>query len=376
MNADSMLDNAEVNKAVSDGSRPRNKPVWLFSAPVDLSVFLGSAMLSVALLGVGAYFGLLDSDTPEWAWVPFVLLVDVAHVYATGFRVYFDADELRRRPLLYFGAPLIAFIIGWAVYSESPEWFWRGLAYLAVFHFVRQQYGWVAMYRAKAGEPPGWEKWIDAATIYLATIHPLIYWHARLPREFWWFRDWDFQSIPLILSDVSAVLYWAAIAAYAVKSIWQWREGRANPGKDIVVLTTIVCWRLGIITFNSDYAFTVTNVIIHGVPYFALVYWTMRAQRPSVEFNHATVQPQKKKWSWGATLIMMLATVWFLAFIEELFWHRFVWQEREWLFGTSLGIESQWSHWLAPLLATPQATHYILDGFIWRRRSNPQLQAL
>ena len=32
----------------------------------------------------------------------------------------------------------------------SPQLFWRVLAYLAVLHFVRQQYGWVALYRAAA----------------------------------------------------------------------------------------------------------------------------------------------------------------------------------------------------------------------------------
>jgi hypothetical protein len=26
---------------------------------------------------------------------------------------------------------------------------------------------------------------------------------------------------------------------------------------------------------------------------------------------------------------------------------------------------------LVPLLAVPQITHYVLDGFLWRRRSNP-----
>ena len=28
--------------------------------------------------------------------------------------------------------------------------------------------------------------------------------------------------------------------------------------------------------------------------------------------------------------------------------------------------------YLVPLLALPQLTHYVLDGFIWRRKSNPE----
>jgi hypothetical protein len=29
---------------------------------------------------------------------------------------------------------------------------------------------------------------------------------------------------------------------------------------------------------------------------------------------------------------------------------------------------------IVPLLALPQATHYVLDGWIWRARGNPGLQ--
>ena len=54
-------------------------------------------------------------------------------------------------------------------------------------------------------------------------------------------------------------------------------HGFLNIGKDIVVATTAICWYIGIVVFNSDYAFTVTNVIIHGVPYFALIYFYARS---------------------------------------------------------------------------------------------------
>jgi hypothetical protein len=31
---------------------------------------------------------------------------------------------------------------------------------------------------------------------------------------------------------------------------------------------------------------------------------------------------------------------------------------------------------IVPLLALPQLTHYVLDGYIWRRRSNPSVAEL
>nr|WP_040767772.1 hypothetical protein [Rhodopirellula maiorica] len=343
---------------------------WLFSPRVDLFTFLGSALIAFALLAIGIPFGWLQSDTPEWAWIVAILLIDVAHVYATGFRVYFDRAELSRRPWLYGLTPVLAFVISWAVYSESVVGFWRALAYLAVFHFIRQQYGWVALYRSRGGETSraGW--WIDASTIYLATIYPLVYWHTHLPRRFWWFREGDFATISFDIAAWIAPLYWLSLMLYAARSMYRgFARGKFSPGKDIVVLTTALCWYVGIITLNSDYAFTVTNVIIHGVPYMVLVYWYRWRQTDATGKQSAQVAATR--------VAKFLGLVWLLAYAEELLWDSGLWQERTWMWGTGIfgflgnieGIDVA----LVPLLAVPQITHYVLDGFIWRRRSSRRL---
>lgn len=338
---------------------------WLFSPGLDLAAFLGSAVVSLGLLAVGAALGILHSDSPEWTWVTAVLLIDVAHVYATGFRVLGDRDELHRRRWLYVLTPLLTFVVGWAIHSESPSAFWRVLAYLAVFHFVRQQYGWVALYRSRGGETSTVGKVIDSAAVYLATLFPLVWWHAHLPRGFWWFQEHDFGQVPVVIATVLEPIYWLSLALYAGRSLLRGvRRGEWNPGKDIVVATTAVCWYVGIITFNSDYAFTVTNVIIHGVPYFVLVYWYW--QRSALAREES--QP-RSRWQ---TIGVFIATLWVLAYVEELLWHRGVSLERDWLFG---GWDwSGLSGLLVPLLAVPQVTHYVLDGFIWKRRSSPEFQ--
>ncbi len=325
---------------------------WLFSARIDLGVFLGSAVASLVLLAVGAHLGILHQDTPEWAWVPAVLLVDVAHVYTTSFRVYFDRRELARRPQLYLWTPVLCWAIGVALYSESPAWFWRALAYMAVFHFVRQQKGWVALYRARMGQRDPVGGAVDTAAIYAATVYPLIYWHAHLPRQFWWFLPGDFAAAPALVADLAAPVYWGVLAVYVGYAV---HRRDPNVGKHIVVATTAVCWYAGIVAFDSDYAFTVTNVIIHGVPYFALVYWYGRSRN----------LPAFRAGPW-----VFVAVAVAFAFAEELLWDRTVWHERAWLFGDGWRAAA-WHTWLVPLLAVPQATHYVLDGFIWRRRDNP-----
>src|SRR5215471_21864696 len=89
---------------------------WLFSRDVDLLVFLGSAVVALLLIPLGMRAGVLYGDTPDWTWVPAVLLVDVAHVYATAFRVYLDREELARRKTLYGLVPVIGFAFGILLY--------------------------------------------------------------------------------------------------------------------------------------------------------------------------------------------------------------------------------------------------------------------
>lgn len=363
-----MIQSREPSVASSQLHIAQSQESWLFSRRVDLSVFLGSAIVALLLLWIGARAGVLNGTSPEWVWVPAVLLIDVAHVYATGFRVYFDSDELRRKPWLYSLVPLLGYVVGVVLYSESDMLFWRVLAYLAVFHFVRQQYGWVALYRARKRESDrvGW--WIDTAAIYLATIYPLVYWHSNLPRQFWWFLPNDFASLPVIIAQILQPFYWLALALYATNSMYRWIvKGEANPGKDIVVVTTAICWYVGIVSYNSDYAFTVTNVIIHGVPYFALVYWYARTRR--------TETTSKSYRFLSRNLVSFILTLWLLAYVEELFWHGGVWHDRAWLFGDSWNAEG-FKMLLVPLLALPQLTHYVLDGFIWRRKSNPSFRLI
>ena len=45
------------------------------------------------------------------------------------------------------------------------------------------------------------------------------------------------------------------------------------------------------------------------------------------------------------------------------------------LFGTPWNVGA-WNVVIVPLLAVPQFTHYVLDGFVWKRRTNPELASM
>lgn len=341
---------------------------WLFSPALDLAVFGGTAVVALALVLVPH-----GTAEPAWSWIVGVLLVDVAHVWSTAFVVYLDPAEWKRRPVLYAGVPLACLGGGILLYAfGGPLWFWRVVAYLAVFHFIRQQYGWVRLYRARAGERDRLGALLDGATIYLATLYPLLHWHAHLPREFAWMRDGDFApGVPPALATAAGLALATLLLVYLLRAALAARRAPPNWGKHLVVATTTACWYLGIVATDSDYAFTVTNVFIHGIPYLVLVHLYARRVAASSSPPRADL---------GALLsraaVPFLATLWAIAYLEELLWDRAVWQDHPWLFGEPGSLSSTLSHhhaWLVPLLAVPQLTHYVLDGFLWRRGSNPNL---
>ncbi|HEY0481976.1 MAG TPA: hypothetical protein VGD37_30870 [Kofleriaceae bacterium] len=378
------MTHANDTSAASAASRPVRR--WLFSAPIDLAVFGGTAVLALALVLAGPALGAASPDatpdaTPEWTWITGVLLVDVAHVWSTAFVVYLDPAEWRRRPALYAITPLAAFAGGVALYARGEDVFWRVLAYLAVFHFIRQQYGWVMMYRARNGERDRIGRWLDGATVYAATLYPLIVWHTRLPRAFWWMKPGDFVTgLPAVLATVAGWIYLALLAIHVARGAAAALAGRRVAwGKHVVIAATAACWYVGIVANNADYAFTVTNVFIHGVPYLVLVYLYARAasrepaSRGGLTARLLDGQGPVRRHLRG--IVVFCASLWAIAYLEELIWDRAIWHDRAWLFGAG-GNVGRAAVLIVPLLAVPQLTHYVLDGLLWRRRTNPRLGTL
>jgi hypothetical protein len=346
-------------------SNPRGSDPWLVSRRFDLAIFGGSAALSVILLVAGFRMGLLDGETPAWLWVAGVLFVDVAHVWSTGWRVIWNHEEraLWATPLMI--VPAVAYVVLVVCHALSSRLFWMLLAYTAVFHFIRQQRGFVALYARKAGSASRTEVLLDAAAVYAGTLWPVLHWHANLPRRFSWLIDGDFLTgATPILAQATFPLYVGIGLAYVAKEMRALRRRRAwSAGKNLVVASTWLTWGLGLVAFNSDYAFTVTNVFVHGIPYLGLI-WAYGRHRTR-DASAASRFPFSL-----AGVPVFLGVVAGFAWIEEWGWDRFVWHEQPGIFpGPSIHVSQEALSLLVPLLALPQATHYILDGFIWRGSS-------
>ncbi len=342
---------------------------WIVSPRFDVGLILGPPLLAV--LVVLSVPTLQVSDVPLWGWLVFVVCIDVAHVYASLYRTYWDPEEFARRRTYYTLTPLVCLTVGVVLHSLGALVFWRVLAYIAVFHFVRQQFGFVMLYRHRSGERSLADLRLDKMTIYSTMLYPLAFWHATSDRRFEWFIEGDFLSLPRWISPVALWIYSAILLAFLVRQVQIYRaRGTVNWGKVGIVVSTACVWYTGIVLLNSDFAFTLTNVVAHGVPYMALVWiYGRRKWTDERSWRHRIHRPA------AAGLFVGLLLV--LAYFEEGLWDLLVWQEHAVAFGgvaLPLAAPDALRHLVVPLLTVPQATHYVLDAWIWRfDSSNPGL---
>ena len=249
------------------------KQPWIGKPVIDIVFILLPPFASLLTIILFPQFFHNNKEMTLTGWVVLILLIDVAHVYSTLYRTYFDPMALTKQRSLLWSIPFFSFVAGVLVYSMSPMIFWRLLAYVAVYHFVRQQYGFMRVYSRMEPKKTA-ASIIDSITIYAATLFPVLYWHLNGPRNFNWFIEGDFLFIQgqWILPFLS-IVYFLIVGAFLVKEGWQLFISRGfNLPKFAVTTGTLLSWYFGIVYFNGDMAFTLLNVVSHGIPYMAL-YW-------------------------------------------------------------------------------------------------------
>jgi len=339
----------------------------IVSPRFDWTWFVGPGLVSAAIAialgmtGSGAPLGLLG-------WLVLVLAIDVAHVWSTLARTYLDPGaRIRHRKRLLVIPALVAWF-GFLLHLESPAGFWTVLAYVAIFHFIMQFVGFAMIYARKGCESAPDCRLVKIA-VWAGTAAPIVWWHANLPREFAWFVADDLiGGAPAVLGTFALGLELVVLAVFCVRRIQLRTRGVRNPLLVAMVLVPALNWYLGIVAFDDDRIFTLTNVVMHGVPYLALV-WIAGGRR---QLARLTKRDATGPWPLVGFYAGGLLVV---AALEEGLWDRLVWHDRSEVFGAAIELEHPVLTAIAvAVLTVPQATHYLLDRWIWRAGpDNPEL---
>lgn len=334
---------------------------WIHRAKTDLLFIIGPSFFVLAIIFMFQdYITEIENDYSFYTWLFLIVFIDVAHVYATLFKTYFVADEFQKKKKLLILLPIVCFVMNMILFSFGSLVFWSFLAYVAVFHFIRQQYGFMRLY-ARNEEKKKTSVIIDNLAIYAATVYPMLFWFLSPDRKFNWFVENEFFHFEnQALLEILFWIYIGILLLYMVRTgIVSVKNSFFNVPKNSIILGTALSWYFGIVYFNDDLVFTLLNVVSHGIPYMALVYF--REVESKVDNGSGVFGFLK---SYNAVFIYGLILL-VIAFSEEFLWEFFVWNEN---ISVSNFDFSGWQFVLVPLLSVPQFTHYLLDGFIWKSK--------
>lgn len=351
-------------------------PFWIKSARFDWWWFIAPMALPPLLVFFlpDTFTGQQKTEIFPWSWILIVLSIDVAHVYSTIYKTYFKPSARDEHRLKLVVVPIIVWMAGIIAYSLSTKLFWSLLAYFAVFHFIRQQYGFFRLYSLKS-TTKRWMKTILNTTIYAVTVIPILIWHFRGQRNFNWMTEGDFVylNFPAIVPALNVLLIVLLLLYFFVE--WKEKElnGRLNMPRILLTLSTGFSYYVSIVLTNNDFVFSLVNVVGHGIPYLALVWFSEK--RVLNDSSTSFLKYIFSRWGW----IAFYGIVFALAYLEESIWDVFVWRENSTSFGWMYGFfdaidDDQLLAFVIPFLIMPQVVHYVLDGYIWKKKHTVTLR--
>lgn len=357
---------------------------WVVSPAADIGCF--AAPLVIAC-GIGLLTrGSVPNDTvPLHWWIPLGTCVDVAHVYGTLHRTILDSEATAQNRNLYlFAGPGLFVITLLLNLLVGTKWGWTCLAYFAMYHFAKQPFGILCLYKARFGERGKenhqWDYWTCMAG---ATI-PILLMHVKTPgvnkRLRWFYTGEDFLFLlpevvrfPLLLMYVVVPTSWIARLL-----LHKFRDGMPlNAGKIFIMGAQYLTWFMG--TGEHHLTSLAFHNLFHGVSSMLLVYVavhrrliTWRKERPSTmrwsdKLNEALVSSPWIYVSFTVALAMFEGVAWEL-FIDQEFLPQDFYKSLPDLTQTQEAI-------FTSLFMMPQLSHYFLDGFIWKMTAqNPGLK--
>lgn len=336
------------------------KQPWIHKTKTDGLFILSPPFIILAVVFFcQGWLQTLEERYSFYTWLFFVVFIDVAHVYATLFKTYLVPKAFQERKRLLIVLPIICFAIGVVLFMLGSRVFWVTLAYVAVFHFIRQQYGFMRLY-SRYEVKTKLSLITDNLVIYTATGYPMLYWFMSSRRNFTWFMQDEFFTYQNdTLLHIAGYLYFVILGLYAIKISYTCvKTGYFNIPKNAVILGTALSWYFGIVYYNNDLIFTMLNIVSHGIPYMALIYLKeIRQSQGQLQGVLYYLTTYKGVFIYAGILIV-------LAFSEEYLWEIMVWNE-QFSIGNAAVFEN-WHFLLVPFLVVPQFTHYLLDGFIWK----------
>ena len=146
---------------------------YFFSLHLDIFAFLSFLPLF--------FLDSVVADSEQgaaWSTINFALiglvLVDGSHIYTTTLVTYFDRKHnLSTRRLFYLVPVAVLLGLSTVLMFFGIKVFFMLISYLAIFHFMRQQFGWMKLATGFDPETPRYVSSIDIASVYVIILYSI-----------------------------------------------------------------------------------------------------------------------------------------------------------------------------------------------------------
>ena len=370
---------------------------WIAPQPSILSFWadtLGLHAVPIVCLALMVFMPASIQGTANflYSWpIGVILFLDWGHIFAQWMRIYSNPMESARNRWFY---PLSLFGV-FACFYFYLSWGGRGLSvflvYFVIFHFMKQQYGYLRYFGRGEYRNHAWGRPLEDLYFYLGVVTPIVGWHVRTPVPLalgpWpdaFFRHpWlgVLHGTLFYAHLLVTVLYWGF-------QVHLWRRDKFIPlSKYLALLFPHLAW--GMVAWLPSYQllFWVMVVFYHDLSYFFFV-WAVARRDQRLP---TALPPRKTLWTsvWAlpfyVLVVALLANVigWMggvaqrfngeadLFHLMKLFPEAWQWQVRETLNDFLAGIdrESLRNFGFAWIFAI-QAHHYFIDRYLWKKEKD------
>lgn len=364
-------------------SNSMNLKKYTLVSPLFDGIFFFSPFLVIflfTLLTTSLFPQVLDdSVSPIWFFV-FLIVFDTGHVWATLLRTY-DRKNIRiQKRKILTTIPIVSFFILFILSifgMQSTDWTilpFMFIAYMAVFHFIKQQVGFIQLYHHKESIPKSLRtvstfanKWIW----WSSTLFPFLWWMMEYEdKNFEWFMKWEFTFLANIIPHFSGIwiLFGGIVMLYIlIECIIIFFWWKLNPLKILYIIGTFGVWYSGMVVHNNVFIFGFGNVLLHAMNYYGIV---IASTQNNPKDYRVWLQNRILSHNIYAISLILMSTIVIFAFVEEYFWDQFIWQSESRFFWDFLYNTIHNPIILAvifSLLGSIQVSHYLLDRYIWKK---------
>lgn len=317
---------------------------WIVSAKWDLCFFSGSVLITYIYYGVYKLLLLLPPSywlhqyAEVFVTVLFYAFFDHPHIFQTFSRTHADSTEFARHPYFYTYGLLALIGLGYGILALHGEsYFEHFLDAFGIWHILRQNSGFLRLYKKRAGEDLPLDALLDYGLLYGSVGIFLLMRLSHSPK----LAHWLPEEMEVFLQSI----FGTTLTLYGLRQLYLLQNGRVHLPK-LIFLSAIV----------GTYYFT---YVLSQPPFGLLV--ALETLYHDIQYQGWIIHFQRRRFALGM-------------------WKR--WLAASLIYGTVFGafliftFLTNTASWFVPPFIMMVLFHYYIDGKIWKFSRNPELRKI